>query len=47
MDAQMGSPDFITQIAMAVPLCLLYEACIWISWYWERKKRRAGEIIDV
>jgi sec-independent protein translocase protein TatC len=47
LGAVMTTPDFITQIAMAVPLCLLYEACIWISWYWERKKRRAGEIVDV
>jgi sec-independent protein translocase protein TatC len=26
---------------MAVPLCLLYEICIWLAWFWERKKRRA------
>ena len=28
------------QVAMAVPLCLLYEICIWLAWYWERKQRR-------
>jgi len=29
---------------MAVPLCMLYEICIWIAWYWERqdKKREAA-----
>jgi sec-independent protein translocase protein TatC len=27
---------------MAVPLYVLYEVCIWIAWYWERKKRKAG-----
>jgi len=29
-------------VAMAIPLYLLYEVCIWIAWYWERKKRRAA-----
>ena len=47
LGAVLTTPEVITQVAMAVPLCLLYEACIWISWYWERKKRAAGEIIDV
>jgi len=27
---------------MALPLCLLYEICIWMAWYWERKKRRGA-----
>lgn len=31
----------------AGPTDNLVEANIWISRYWERKKRRAGEIIDV
>ena len=47
LGAVLTTPEVITQVAMAVPLCLLYEACIWISWFWERKKRAAGEIIDV
>jgi sec-independent protein translocase protein TatC len=47
LGAVLTTPEVITQVAMAVPLCLLYETCIWISWYWERKKRRTGEIIDV
>ncbi|MEO6875502.1 MAG: twin-arginine translocase subunit TatC [Opitutaceae bacterium] len=47
LGAVLTTPEVITQVCMAVPLCLLYEACIWISWYWDRKKRRAGEIIDV
>jgi len=25
----------------------MFDALIWISWYLERKKRQAGEIVDV
>lgn len=42
LGALLTTPEVITQIAMAVPLYLLYEACIWIAWYWERKKRKAA-----
>jgi sec-independent protein translocase protein TatC len=43
----LTTPEVITQVAMAVPLYLLYEICIWIAWYWERKKRRAGGIVEI
>jgi sec-independent protein translocase protein TatC len=46
LGAVLTTPEVITQIAMAVPLYLLYEVCIWIAWYWDRKKRRAGEFVD-
>jgi sec-independent protein translocase protein TatC len=42
LGAVLTTPEVVTQVAMAVPLYLLYESCIWIAWYWERKKRRAG-----
>jgi sec-independent protein translocase protein TatC len=32
------TPDVLTLIAMALPMCLLYESCIWIAWLMERKK---------
>ncbi len=41
LGAVLTTPEVVTQVAMAVPLYLLYEACIWIAWYWERKKRKA------
>jgi sec-independent protein translocase protein TatC len=47
LGAVLTTPEVITQIAMAVPLYLLYEICIWIAWYWERKKRRSEAIVDV
>jgi len=34
-------PDIFSQVVMAVPMILLYEACIWIVWLAERKKRDA------
>ena len=37
------TPDILTLIAMALPMCLLYESCIWIAWGMERRKQRAGQ----
>ena len=42
LGAVLTTPEVVTQVAMAVPLYLLYEVCIWIAWYWERKKRAAA-----
>lgn len=47
LGAVLTTPEWITQVAMAVPLYILYEASIWIAWYWDRKKRREGGIIEV
>jgi sec-independent protein translocase protein TatC len=41
LGAILTTPEVITQVAMAIPLCILYEICIWLAWFWERKKRRA------
>jgi sec-independent protein translocase protein TatC len=35
------TPDVLTMIAMALPMCLLYESCIWITWFARRRQRRA------
>jgi len=42
LGAVLTTPEVVTQIAMAIPLYLLYEICIWIAWYWERKKAAAA-----
>ncbi|HVU34571.1 MAG TPA: twin-arginine translocase subunit TatC [Opitutaceae bacterium] len=42
LGALLTTPDVVTQVAMAVPLYLLYEICIWIAWYWEQKKKKAA-----
>lgn len=34
------TPDVITFLSMAGPLCLLYEACIWLAWIVERRRAR-------
>ena len=47
LGAVLTTPEVITQVAMAIPLYLLYEICIWIAWFWERKKRRSSSIIEV
>jgi sec-independent protein translocase protein TatC len=33
--------DMVNQCLLAVPMCVLYEACVWIAWWMERKKREA------
>ena len=35
------TPDLLTLIAMALPMSLLYESCIWIAWLMERRKSRS------
>jgi sec-independent protein translocase protein TatC len=32
------TPDILTLIAMGLPMCLLYESCIWIAWLIERRR---------
>ena len=34
------TPDILTLIAMGLPMYLLYESCIWIAWFMQRKARR-------
>ncbi len=36
------TPDILTLVAMALPMCLLYESCIWIAWAMERRSQRAA-----
>src|SRR3954467_7887864 len=31
------TPDILTLVALALPMCLLYESCIWIAWVMERR----------
>lgn len=47
LGAVLTTPEVITQLAMAVPLYILYEICVWIAWYWEWKKRRRGEAVEI
>ena len=35
------TPDILTLIAMGLPMVLLYESCIWIAWFMQRKAARA------
>ena len=35
------TPDLLTLIAMALPMALLYESCIWIAWIMERRATRS------
>jgi sec-independent protein translocase protein TatC len=35
------TPDVLTMVAMAMPMCLLYESCIWLTWFMRRKAQKA------
>jgi sec-independent protein translocase protein TatC len=35
------TPDLLTLVAMALPMCLLYESCIWVAWLMERRGARS------
>jgi sec-independent protein translocase protein TatC len=32
------TPDVLTFLLLSTPMCLLYEACIWLAWLMERRK---------
>ena len=36
------TPDPITFLSMGVPMCLLYEGCIWMAFLIDRRKKRAA-----
>src|SRR5205807_9522784 len=36
------TPDILTLVAMALPMCLLYESCIWIAFFMERRSVRSA-----
>ena len=33
-------PDVFSQLIMGIPMILLYELCIWMIWFFEKKKQR-------
>ncbi len=39
LGAVLTTPEVFTQLLMAIPLTLMYEACIWIAWFLERKRK--------
>ena len=43
LGALLTTPEVVTQVLMAGPLYLLYEASVWIAWYWERQEKKKRE----
>ena len=35
------TPDILTLLALGLPMCILYESCIWIAWLMQRRMNRA------
>lgn len=33
------TPDVLTLLALGLPMCLLYESCIWIAWLMQRRMK--------
>jgi sec-independent protein translocase protein TatC len=40
LGAVLTTPEVVTQILMFIPLQLLYEATVWIAWYWDWQERK-------
>ncbi len=38
------TPDPLTFLSLAIPMCLLYEVCIWLAFFVERKKQRSAAV---
>jgi sec-independent protein translocase protein TatC len=36
------TPDILTLVALGLPMCVLYESCIWIAWVMERRKLKSS-----
>src|SRR3954471_3494783 len=34
------TPDILTLLALGLPMCLLYESCIWIAWLMQRRMKK-------
>jgi sec-independent protein translocase protein TatC len=43
LGAILTTPEVVTQVLMAIPLLMLYEISVWITWYWERKEKKLQE----
>ncbi|EEF59640.1 twin-arginine translocase subunit TatC [Pedosphaera parvula] len=43
LGAVLTTPEVVTQVLMAVPLQILFEISLLITWYWERKERKKEE----
>jgi len=43
LGALLTTPEVMTQVMMAVPMQILYEISVWITWYWERRDRKRAE----
>lgn len=40
LGALLTTPEVITQLIMFLPLQLLFEISLWITWYWEKRDRK-------
>ncbi len=40
LGALLTTPEVLTQVMMAIPLQMLYEITVWITWFWERRDRK-------
>jgi len=39
------TPDLVSFLSLGVPMCLLYEGCIWIAWLIEKRRKQTQELL--
>jgi len=39
------TPDIVTFLSLGVPMCLLYEVCIWLGWFVERARLKKEKVL--
>ena len=41
------TPDVVSFLSLGLPMCLLYEGCIWIAWLIEKRRKHGQEILPL
>jgi len=38
------TPDPVTFLSMGLPMCVLYETCIWVAWFVDQRRKKADSV---
>lgn len=46
LGAVLTTPEIITQLVMFLPLQILYEISVWVTWYWECQDKKRDAVAE-